>query len=91
MERDLLFFSFSVNFEITDTSKDGRPLVKVFIPDSMPEATIQYDTEAMVIHVRDPSLGWVARILFIRDLPYAPHVYQVQNNQETRLRHTALE
>ena len=28
----------------------------------MPQATVQYDVEAMVVHVKDPSLGWVARI-----------------------------
>ena len=63
-----------MNYQITDNSNDGRPLVKLFIPDSMPQATVEYDEEAMVIHVRDPSLGWVARILFIRDLPFALHV-----------------
>lgn len=80
-----------MNYQITDISKDGRPLVKLFIPDSMPQATVEYDEEAMVIHVRDPLRGWVARILFIRDLPFAPHVYKVENNRETLLRHTTLE
>ena len=80
-----------MNYEITDISKDGRPLVKVFIPDSMPHATVKYDQESMVIHVKDPSLGWVARIVFIRDLPFGPHVYQVKNTGETRVWHTALE
>lgn len=80
-----------MNYEITDISKDGRPLVKVFIPDSMPQATVQYDEQSMVIHVKDPSLGWIARIVFIRDLPFEPHVYQVKNNRETRVGHTALE
>ena len=80
-----------MNYEITDTSMDGRPLVKVFIPSSMPQATVEYDQESMVIHVKVPSLGWVARIVFIRDLPIGPHVYQVKNNQETSVQHTALE
>ena len=82
---------FIVNFQITDLSKDGLPRVKVFIPDSMPQATVQYDEEAMVIHVKDPSLGWVVRIEVVRDTPYAPQVIQVKNNRETRLGHTELE
>ena len=82
---------FIVNFQITDLSKDGLPRVKVFIPDSMPQATVQYDEAAMVIHVKDPSLGWVARIEVVRDTPYAPQVIQVKNNRETRLGHTELE
>ena len=85
------FLFFKVNFQITDLSKDGLPRVKVFIPDSMPQATVQYDEEAMVVHVKDPSLGWVARIEVVRDTPYAPQVIQVKNNRETRLGHTELE
>ena len=45
----------------------------------------------MVVHVKDPSLGWVARIEVVRDTPYAPQVIQVKNNRETRLGHTELE
>ena len=82
---------FKVNFQITDLSKDGLPRVKVFIPDSMPKATAQYDEETMNVHVKDPSLGWVARIEVVRDTPYAPQVIQVKNNRETRLGHTELE
>ena len=82
---------FIVNFQITDLSKDGLPRVKVFIPDSMPQATVQYDEEAMVVHVKDPSLGWVVRIEVVRDTPYASQVIQVKNNRETRLGHTELE
>ena len=82
---------FKVNFQVTDLSKDGLPRVKVFIPDSMPQATVQYDKETMVVHVKDPSLGWVARIEVVRDTPYAPQVIQVKNNRETRLGHTELE
>lgn len=78
-----------MDYEITDISKDGTPLVKVFIPDSMPRATVKYDQNSMVIHVKDPSL--VARIVFIRDLPFAPHVYQVKHERETRVGHTDLE
>ena len=85
------FFFFKVNFQITDLSKDGLPRIKVFIPDSMPQATVQYDEEAMVVHVKDPSLDWVARIEVVRDTPYAPQVIQVKNNRETRLGHTELE
>ena len=88
--RHFLFF-FKVNFQITDLSKDGLPRVKVFIPDSMPQATVQYDEAAMVIHVKDPSLGWVARIEVVPDTPYASQVIQVKNNRETRLGHTELE
>ena len=84
-------FFFKVNFQITDLSKDGLPRVKVFIPDSMPQATVQYDEETMNVHVKDPSLGWVARIEIVRDTPYAPQVIQVKNNRETRLGHTELE
>ena len=80
-----------MNFQITDLSKDGLPRVKVFIPDSMPKATVQYDEEAMVVHVKDPSLGWVARIEVVRDTPYAPQVIQVKNNRETRHGYTELE
>ena len=82
---------FIVNFQITDLSKDGLPRVKVFIPDSMPQATVQYDEEAMVVHVKDPSLGWVARIEVVRDTPYASQIIQVKNNRQTRLGHTELE
>lgn len=78
-----------MDYEITDISKDGTPLVKVFIPDSMPRATVKYDQNSMVIHVKDSSL--VARIVFIRDLPFAPHVYQVKYEKETRVGHTDLE
>ena len=85
------FFFLKVNFQITDLSKDGLPRVKMFIPDSMPQATVQYDAEAMVVHVKDPSLGWVARIEVVRDTPYAPQVIQVKNNRETRPGHTELE
>ena len=63
----------------------------MFIPDSMPQATVQYDEEVMVVHVKDPSLGWVVRIEVVRDTPYAPQVIQVKNNRETRLGHTELE
>ena len=80
-----------MNSQITDLNKAGLPRVKVFIPDSMPQATVQYDEEAMVIHVKDPSLGWVARVEVVRDTPYAPQVIQVKNNRETRLGHTELE
>ena len=73
--RHFLFF-FKVNFQITDLSKDGLPRVKVFIPDSMPQATVQYDEAAMVIHVKDPSLGWVARIEVVPDTPYAPKLFR---------------
>ena len=45
----------------------------------------------MVIHVKDPSLGWVARIEVVRDTPYASQIIQVKNNRETRLGHTELE
>ena len=76
------FLFFKVNFQITDLSKDGLPRVKVFIPDSMPQATVQYDEAAMVIHVKDPSLGWVARI---------DYIIQVKNNRQTRLGRTELE
>ena len=85
------FLFFKVNFQITDLSKDGLPRVKVFIPDSMPQVTVQYDEEAMVVHVKDPSLGWAARIEVVRDTPYAPQAIQVKNNRETRLGHTELE
>ena len=47
--RHFLFFFLKVNFQITDLSKDGLPRVKVFIPDSMPEATVQYDEAAIEI------------------------------------------
>ena len=57
----------------------------------MPQATVQCDEEAMVVHVKDPSLGWVVRIEVVRDTPYAPQVIQVKNNRETRLGHTELE
>ena len=80
-----------MNFQITDLSKDGLPRVKVFIPDSMPQATVQYDEAAMVIHVKDPSLGWVARIEVVCDTPYASQIIQVKNNRQTRLGHTELE
>ena len=64
----------------------------MFIPDSMPQGlTVQYDEEAMVIHVKDPSLGWVTRIELVCDTPYAPQVIQVKTNRETRLGHTELE
>ena len=82
---------FKVNFPVTDLSKDGLPRVKVFIPDSMPQATVQYDKETMVVHVKDPSLGWVARIEVVRDTPYAPQVIQLKNTRETRPCHTELE
>ena len=72
-------------------TKDGVPQVRVFIPDSMPQATVQYDEGAMVVHVKDPSLGWVARNEVVRDTPYAPQVIQVKNNRETRHGHTDLE
>ena len=45
----------------------------------------------MVVHVEDPSLGWVASIEVVRDTPYVPQVIQVKNNRETRLGHTELE
>ena len=45
----------------------------------------------MVIHVKDPSLGWVARIEVVRNIPYAPQVIQVKNKRESRLGHTELE
>ena len=67
------------------------PRVKVLIPDSMPQATVQYDDEAMVVHVKDLSFGWVARIEVVRDSPYAPQVIHVKDNSETRLGHTELE
>ena len=41
--------------------------------------------------LKDPSLGWVARIEVVRDTPYASQVIQVKNNRETRLGHTELE
>ena len=88
---DISCLFFKVNFQITDLSKDSLPRVKVFIPDSMPQATVQYDEEAMVVHVKDPSLGWVVRIEVVRDTPYAPQVIQVKNSRETRLGHTELE
>ena len=88
--RQTHFLFFKVNFQITDLSKDGLPQVRVFIPDSMPQAPI-YDEGAMVVHVKDPSLGWVARIGVVRDTPYAPQVIQVKNNRETRHGHTDLE
>ena len=84
------FLFFKVNFQITNLSKDGLPQVRVFIPDSMPQATVQYDEGAMVVHVKDPSLG-VARNEVVRDTPYAPQVIQVKNNRETRHGHTDLE
>ena len=80
-----------MNVQITDLSKDGLPRVKVFIPDSMPQATVQYDEEAMVVHVKDPSLGWVASIEVVRDTPCVPQVILVKNNRETRLGHTEME
>ena len=82
---------FKVNFQITDLSKDGLPRVKVFIPDSTPQATVQYDEGAMVVHVKDPSLGWVASIEVVRDTPCVPQVILVKNNRETRLGHTEME
>ena len=57
----------------------------------MPQATVQYDEAAMVIHVKDPSLGWVARIEVFRDTPYASQIIQVKNNRQTRLGRTELE
>ena len=45
----------------------------------------------MNVHVKDPSLRWVARIEVVRDTHYAPQVIQVKNNRETRLGHTELE
>ena len=42
---DISCLFFKVNFQITDLSKDSLPRVKVFIPDSMPQATVQYDDE----------------------------------------------
>ena len=89
--RQTHFLFFKVNFQITDLSKDGLPQVRVFIPDSMRRATVQYDEGAMVVHVKDPSLGWVARIEVVRDTPYAPQVIEVKNNRETRHGHTDLE
>ena len=80
-----------MNFQITDLSKDGLPRVKVFIPDSTPQATVQYDEGAMVVHVKDPSLGWVASIEVVRDTPCVPQVILVKNNRETRLGHTEME
>ena len=85
------FSLFSVKYEILDSSKDGVPIVKVDIPDSMPDATVQYDSEAMAIHVKDPSLGWVARVGFVRDLPDPPDVFQVKNGRKTRVSHSDLE
>ena len=75
--RQLIFLK--VNFQVTDLSKDGLPRVKVFIPDSMPQATVQYDKETMVVLLKDPSLGWVARIEVVRNTPYAPQFIQVKN------------
>ena len=89
--RQTHFLFFKVNFQITDLSNDGLPQVRVFIPNSMPQATVQYDEGAMVVHVKDPSLGWVARIEVVRDTPYAPQVIEVKNNRETRHGHTDLE
>ena len=40
-ERRQTHFFLKVNFQITDLSKGGLPPVKVFIPDSMPQATVQ--------------------------------------------------
>ena len=92
-ERHQPLFSFFFLSEFPDHwPQQRRPTTgKVFIPDSMPQATVQYDEEAMVIHVKDPSLGWVARVEVVRDTPYAPQVIQVKNNRETRLGHTELE
>ena len=87
---DAKLIFLKVNFQVTDLSKDGLPRVKVFIPNSMPQATVQYDKETMVVLLKDPSLGWVARIEVVRNTPYAPQFIQVKNNRETRLGHTEL-
>ena len=33
----------------------------------------------MVVLLKDPSLGWVARIEVVRNTPYAPQFIQVKN------------
>ena len=74
---DAKLIFLKVNFQVTDLSKDGLPRVKVFIPDSMPQATVQYDKETMVVLLKDPSLGWVARIEVVRNtLPMHPNLFR---------------
>ena len=83
---DAKLIFLKVNFQVTDLSKDGLPRVKVFIPDSMPQATVMI-RRLWLSFWRIPRLvGWPVLRSFVIP-PMHPNLFRSKTKRNSSWPH----